>query len=82
MNPTLWHLCQREALLALRDLARQEYACGNPHAGHVVSWLDRVLAQPMYALLGADDVQTISRESGDRRPHRCRPQVPAPTRMQ
>lgn len=82
MNPNLWHLCQREALLALRDQARHEYACGNPHAGHVVSWLDRVLAQPVFALLGIDDVQTITRASEHRPPRRCHPRVPAPTRMQ
>lgn len=43
MNENLWSLCQREALLALRDQARKEERAGNPQAAHVVIWLDRIL---------------------------------------
>ena len=43
MNENLWSLCQREALLALRDQARKEERAGSPQAAHVVAWLDRIL---------------------------------------
>lgn len=82
MNPTLWHLCQRDALLSLRDQARQEYASGNPHAGHVMAWVDRVLAQPIFALLSIDAQPPVNLASTDTPPLRCRLHSQAPTRMQ
>lgn len=43
MDPTLWNLCQRDQLLALRDQARQQQAAGSAQAGHVVAWMEHIL---------------------------------------
>lgn len=44
MNPTLWNLCQRDQLLALRDQARRQQIAGNTQAGYVAAWMEQVLS--------------------------------------
>lgn len=44
MDPNLWRLCQRDAMLSLRDQARREARAGSLQAAHVVDWIERALA--------------------------------------
>lgn len=51
MDAMLWNLCQRDQLLALRDQVRKQQAAGSTQAGHVVAWMERILA-------GGDPIST------------------------
>ena len=83
MDPTLWNLCQRDQLLALRDQVRKQHAAGNAQAGHVVTWMERILA-------GGTSVATafttrrafVNRASAAPAPHRFHHRAPAPMRTQ
>ena len=81
MDPTLWNLCQRDQLLALRDQARRQQDAGNTQAAHVVTWMERILA-------GGTSVATafttsrafLTRASTAPAPRHCRHRAPAPMR--
>ena len=82
MNLNLWNLCQREALLTLRDQARKEARTGNPQAAHVVVWLDRILTTKERACDASNDLTPITSVSTAPVPRRFRPRAPRPMRMQ
>lgn len=72
MDLTLWNLCQRDQLLALRDQARRQQAAGNAQAAHVVSWMDRILTNRNGLIVTPGDRRNgINRASATPIPHHC-----------
>lgn len=82
MDPNLWRLCQREALLALRDQARKEERAGNPQAAHVVAWLDRILAARAHDGGSQHGSLPVRRASAGPAPRRFRRHALRPMQMQ
>ena len=82
MNFDLWSLCQREALLALRDQARKEERAGNPQAAHVVAWLDRILAARAHDGSSQHGTLPVRRSLTGPAPRRFRRHALRPMQMQ
>lgn len=82
MNVNLWNLCQREALLTLRDQARKEARLGNPQAVHVAAWLERILTMKEYGVGTTKARVRITPVSEEPEPRRFRLQPSRLMRMQ
>ncbi len=81
MDPTLWNLCQRDQLLALRDQARRQQNAGNTHAAHIVTWMDRILAtRNSVATAFTTKRACLIRASAAPAPPRCPHRAPEPMR--
>lgn len=82
MNINLWNLCQREALLTLRDQARKEARLGNPQAIHVAAWLERVLTTHEYGVGMTRPRRPVTPAPEEPEPRRFRLRPPRLMRMQ
>lgn len=81
MDSTLWNLCQRDQLLALRDQVRRQQAAGNAQAAHVVKWMERVLGgETAIAMAFTTSRACLNRASAAPAPPHCHHRAPAPMR--